>query len=101
MAKINVAMLPFASYTVVTEVSDELPEGHLIVHDPVLQYLAENKEALSSDLIVAKSTKPLRSIYVVINQVAQEECLLDGGSQIVSMSKEVTVGLGLTWDPSI
>ena len=84
-----------------TNVSDELPEGHLITHDPVLKYLAENKKALPSDLIVAKLTEPLRAIYAVINQIAQEECLLDGGSQIVSMSKEVAVGLGLTWDPSI
>ena len=100
-AKIDVATVPFASYAVMTDVSDELPEGHLIAHDPVLQYLAENKEALPSDLIVAKSTEPLRAIYAVINRIAQEECLLDGGSQIVSMSKEVAVGLGLTWDPSI
>ena len=100
-AKIDVATVPFASYAVMTDVSDELPEGHLIAHDPVLQYLAENKEVLPSDLIVAKSTEPLRAIYMVINRIAQEECLLDGGSQIVSMSKEVAVGLGLTWDPSI
>ena len=62
VAKIDVATLPFASYTVMIDVSDELPKGHLIAHDPVLQYLAENKKALPSDLIVAKSTEPLRCL---------------------------------------
>ena len=80
VAKIDIATLPFASY--MTNVSDELPEGHLIAHDPVLQYLAENKEVLPSNLIVARSTEPLRAIYAVINQIAQEECLLDGDRRL-------------------
>ena len=50
-----------------TNVLDELPEEHLITHNPVLQYLAENKEALPSNLIVAKSTMSLRVTYAVIN----------------------------------
>jgi hypothetical protein len=37
----------------------------------------------------------------VINGIGQEECLLDGGSMIVSISKQVAVQLGLVWDPSI
>ena len=39
IAKINVMTLPFASYAVMTEVSDEILEGDLIAYDPVLQYL--------------------------------------------------------------
>ena len=48
-------------------------------------------------------TKPLQSIYCSINGVGQEECVLDGGSMIVSMNKKVAVQLGLlvVWDPTI
>lgn len=46
-------------------------------------------------------TEPLRAIYAKLNGVGQEECLLDGGSMIVSMSKKVAIQLGLGWDPSV
>lgn len=50
---------------------------------------------------MGNASEPLRAIYTTINQVGQEECLLDNGSMIVSMAKEVAVQLGLTWDPPI
>jgi hypothetical protein len=73
----------------------------IVASDPVLQYLADHSEVNPSELIVGNSSEPLRAIYTTINQVGQEECLLDSGSMIVSMAKEVAVQLGLTWDPSI
>jgi hypothetical protein len=60
------------------DVSEELPKGFLVADDPVLQYLRENKGKEGEDL-----------------------CLLDNGSQIVSMAKEIAVALGLTWNPKI
>ena len=98
---IKVETLPVASYMVMTDVSEEIPEGHMVADDPVLQYLLENKDAAPEDLIVAKHSEPLRAIYMNINQIGQEECLFDSGSMIVSMSKETAVQLGLTWDPTI
>jgi len=76
-------------------------EGCVVAEDPVLQYLAEHADASSSDLIVGSISEPLKAIYTMINQVGQEESLLDSGSMIVSMAKEVAVQLGLTWDPTI
>lgn len=98
---INVGSLPLATYMVMTEVSDEIPEGHLVASDPILQYLMENKDAEPGSLKVARSSEPLRAIYMTINRVGQEECLLDNGSMIVSMARDAAVQMGLTWDPVI
>jgi hypothetical protein len=83
------------------QVSEDLPKGYLVADDPVLQYLREVKEGSPDDIIVAADNVPLRAIYSVINKTGQEECVLDDGSQIVSMGKSVAVGLGLTWNPNI
>jgi len=98
---VKVESLPIASSAIMTDVSDEIPEGYMIAADPVVQFLLENKDAEPSDLIVAKRSEALRAIYGTINRVGQEECLLDDGSMIVSMAKEAAIELGLTWDPSV
>jgi len=97
----DIAELPIACSMVMSEVSDEIPEGHLVASDPVLQYLAENQGAKLSDLIVARTSEPLRAIYANVNGVGQEECLIDNGSSIVSMAKETAIQKGLTWDPNL
>ena len=98
---IRIESLPVSTFTIVTEGTDELPEGSLVADDPVLQFLNEHTDAESSDLIVAPSSEPLRAIYAFVNHVGQEECLTDGGSMIVSMSKKAAIEQGLNWDPSI
>jgi hypothetical protein len=98
---LRVETLPVESYMVMSEVSDEVPEGHLVASDPVLQYLLENKDNDQKPQLVAKPTEALRAIYAQINGVGQEECLMDDGSMIISMGKEVAVQLGLNWDPAI
>ena len=98
---VQVAQIPVSCMATMNEVSDEIPEGYFVANDPVLQYLVENQEAKSTDLIVAKSSEPLRAIYAIINGVGQEECLIDNGSSIVSMAKEEAVQKGLTWDPNL
>jgi hypothetical protein len=98
---LRIDSLPSAAYIAMEEVSDEIPEGHLTAGDPVLQYLLEHGEVPSGSLAVARRSEDLRAIYMTINRVGQEECLLDNGSMIVSMSKELAVQLGLNWDPAI
>jgi hypothetical protein len=107
---VQIGTLPVAAYMIMTDISDEIPEGHLIASDPVLQYLAENKDVNPEDLllsrtdgalIVGKRSEDLRAIYATINRVGQEECLHDDGSQIVSMGKETAVQMGLTWDNTL
>ena len=97
----NVDSLPMSEYMIMEEVSDEIPEGHLVASDPVLQYILEHEDAEPRKLVVARPSESLRAIFVNINGVGQEECLLDDGSMIISMSKEVATELGLTWDPDI
>jgi hypothetical protein len=98
---IRLENIPISTYTIMTEVSDDIPEGSFIADDPVLQYLSEHKDVNAEDLVVAAVSEPLRAIYLTINRVGQEECLLDSGSMIVSMARESAVQLGLNWDPSI
>ena len=81
--------------------SEELLAEYITGGDPVLQFLAQNPGADLKPLKQGKMTEPLRAIYCFINGVGQEECILDGGSMIVSMSKQVAVQLGLVWDPSV
>lgn len=97
----RVETLPISSYMIMEDVEEEIPEGHLVASDPVLQYLADNKGAVPHELLVARESEPLRSIFASINRLGQEECLLDSGSMIVSMAKETAICLGLTWDPGI
>ena len=59
---LKVETLPIASYMIMTEVSDEIPEGHLVASDPVLQYLLKNDSAEPGHLIIAKPSEPLRAI---------------------------------------
>ena len=99
--RIRLENLPVATYTIVTDVIDDLPEGSFVADDPILQYLAEHKEVEPEDLVVAVASESLRTIYAIINKVGQEECLIDNGSMIVSMARERAVRFGLTWDPSI
>ena len=99
--KIKVEDLPLANHVLMQDVSEEIPQGYFVASDPVLQYLAENKGVELPTLIVGKSTEPLRAVYATINSVGQEECLIDGGSMLVSMAKKVAIQLGLTWDPSL
>jgi hypothetical protein len=98
---IRIDSFPMAMYSIMTEVSDEIPEGHLIADDPILQYLAEHQDVTPEQLVVAAESDPLRAIYMTVNRLGQEECLVDNGSMIVSMAKAVAVRLGLIWDPSI
>ena len=41
----------------------------------------------------------LRVVPVLVNRMAEEEALLDSGSQIVSMTWEVAAANKITWDP--
>jgi hypothetical protein len=93
--------LDFTSIVMEKDETEELLAGCITGGDPVLQFLAQNPGVDSKQLKQGKMTEPLRAIYCVINGVGQEECLLDAGSMIVSMNKQVAVQLGLVWDPTV
>ena len=99
---IDVASLPEATYEISTEDKEGVPKGSLIVSDPVLQYFNTMLPGEKpKTVIVASESQSLRSVYPLINGVGEVEALLDGGSQIVSMSKAVAVELEIPWDPDI
>ena len=99
---IDAASLPEATYEISTEDKEGVPKGSLIVSDPVLQYFNTMLPGEKpKTVIVASESQSLRSVYPLINGVGEVEALLDGGSQIVSMSKAVAVELEIPWDPDI
>lgn len=103
--------LPFASQLTITTQPDGLvPAGGIIVNDPVVQYLnslpsgeAPKQVFVSYEdtMLVGRDSAALRVLYPLINGVAEEEAICDGGSQIVSMSLETAKHLGLSWNPDI
>jgi hypothetical protein len=100
--QINASQLPEATYEISTEERDGIPKGSLIVSDPVVQYLNTMAPGEKpKTVIVASESQGLRAVYPLINHVGEVESLLDGGSQIVSMAKDVAVDLEIPWDPDI
>jgi hypothetical protein len=94
--------LPEATFEVLAQDTNGMAKGSVIVHDPVMQYLnalapGEKPKAV----VVAAESLALRTVYPLINGVGEVESLLDPGSQIVSMSREVAAALQVTWDPDI
>ena len=99
---LDIKDLSTASYTVLCDASQGLPKGSVVVSDPVIQYLntlpANEKP---KPVFVAQESCALRTVFPLINNKTYEESVLDQGSQIVSISKAIAKGLGLTWDPEI
>jgi hypothetical protein len=96
--------LPEATYEVLGEDTNGMTRGSVVVSDPVMQYLntfAPGEQPKSVVVKVAAESLALRTVYPLINGVGEVESLLDGGSQIVSMSRAVATALQVTWDPDI
>jgi hypothetical protein len=99
---ISVERLPEATYEVLAEDTDGMAKGSLVVTDPVMQYLntlAPGEKPKT--VIVAAESHALRAVYPLINRSGEAESLLDPGSQIVSMTKNIGIALGVNWDPDI
>ena len=77
-----------------------LSAEHKVCGDKFLQ-LYQDGESLPEATYTGEESAALRSVYPKINGVAQEEAILDSGSQIVSMAETVATRMGLCWDPNI
>jgi len=102
METISAERLPGATCEILAEDTNGMAKGSMVVSDPVMQYfntLAPGEKPKS--VIVAAESHALRTVYPLINGVGEVESLLDPGSQIVSMSREVATALQVTWDPDI
>jgi len=97
---IDVASLPKAEST--TVYNEDRTRATVTIGDPVLQYIHSLPEGETPKALYMKeSTLPLRAVYPVVNNTRAEEALLDSGSQIVSMAKDIAVSLRMSWDPDI
>ena len=52
-------------------------------------------------LTVAKEAQSIQSIMLLVDNCEEIECIVDSGSQIISMSAEVANYLSISYDPSI
>lgn len=101
--------LPFDTYaSIITHQVDGLPEGAVVLGDPVLQYLDSlapgevPKELYAIERTMQSSASAaLRVIFPIINGVAPVESILDSGSQIVSMSGTQAAELQIPYNPDI
>jgi hypothetical protein len=101
-ATIKVESLPGVSYEILEQDTRGMPKGAIIIGDPVVQYLSTLPPGEKPrKVVVANESQGLRAVYPLINGVGEVESLLDGGSQIVSMAKDVAVDLEIPWDPDI
>lgn len=81
---------------------EKLPRGVLRIPDPFEAYLARLPPGSDPQLLtVAKESHSLRSIESLVDNKELVECVIDPGSQIVSMSEAVCHTLGLAYDPTI
>jgi hypothetical protein len=79
----------------------------VVINDAIVQYWLlipqgqAPKQVLVafSDIRCAGESASLRVVYPVIQRAGEEECIPDGGSQIVSMAQAVAVDLGISWPP--
>ncbi|KAG6859355.1 hypothetical protein C0995_009405, partial [Termitomyces sp. Mi166 len=74
-------------------------EGTVGTVDPVEAFYSHWPPEHHASLCVAKDTDLLRAIMAVIDGKEEVECIVDSGSQIVSMSEEIAHHLGLVYDP--
>ena len=98
----NFSTLPDATCEILTEDKDGLKKGDIVIGDPVLQYMATLKPGEKPKPVsVAKESQGLRAIYPLLNKVGVTECLLDSGSQIISMAKNVADQLEIKWNTEL
>lgn len=91
-------------FTITTNPNGKIPAGAVIVADPVETFF--NATHLPGPYVVpsayvAPESADLRTLWLPINKSREyKECLLDGGSQIASMSSKTAreLGLGYTSD---
>ena len=98
----NFSTLPDATCEILSEDKDGLKKGDIVIGDPVLQYMATLKPGEKPKPVsVAKESQGLRAIYPLLNKVGVTECLLDSGSQIISMAKSVAEQLEIKWNTEL
>ena len=85
-------------YTILKNEAKRKPTS-FIVEDPIESYLSLlHPDEVLEQVIVAKKSHTLQSIYALIDNKEQVECVIDPGSQVISMSEEVYHTLGISYN---
>jgi hypothetical protein len=81
----------------------ELPADTTIIKDPYEVFLHSRLGSATStdDVKVAMESNSLRAILPMVVDQEQVEVILDPGCQIVAMSEEVCIALGIAYDPNV
>ncbi|KAG6870621.1 hypothetical protein C0995_011673, partial [Termitomyces sp. Mi166 len=77
------------------------PKGTVGAVDPVEAFYSHWPPEHHASLCITKDTDLLRAIMAVIDGKEEVECIVDSGSQIVSMLEEIAHHLGLVYDPMV
>jgi hypothetical protein len=90
------------SFFITTEEDVGTELGSMVAGDPVLQYMhfLQPGEA-PQPLYTATESASLRVVFPIINGGERVECVVDSGSQIVSMALRLAERLGIIWDPDV
>ena len=75
------------------------PEGSSVVPDPYEARIKRGEKI--GPLKCAADSISLRSIVPVVDHQLKVECIIDPGSQVISMSEAVCLRLGLIYDPTV
>ena len=88
---------------VFVKVAREPPADATIIKDPYEVFLHSKLGSASStdDVKVAMESNSLRAILPTVMDQEQVKAILDLGCQIVAMSEEVCIALGVAYDPNV
>ena len=100
---VEVGELPEAdSFFIATEEDVGAELGGMVAGDPVLQYMHFLPPGETPQpLYTATESASLRVVFPTINGGERVECVVDSGSQIVSMALKLAERLGIIWDPDV
>lgn len=90
------------SFYIATEEDIGIEPGGMVTGDPVLQYMAFLPQGEPPQpLYTATESASLRVVFPIVNGGERVECVVDSGSQIVSMALKLAERLGIIWDPDV
>ncbi|KIY48705.1 hypothetical protein FISHEDRAFT_42820 [Fistulina hepatica ATCC 64428] len=70
-----------------------------VADDPVVSYYQGHKGEGPPPAVCGTTSSALRTVMPLVNNVEEVEGVLDGGCQIVAMSKRCASNLGIAWNP--
>lgn len=82
-----------------------MPQGSIVLSDAVNDLHRSNPEyhlpQVKSQPFLADEAAPLMTLHADVNGSGLIECILDSGSQIISMSESAARKQNVSWDPDI